>query len=194
MPSSNQGPSMRRALPRPEDEINTPCWPLLPLPAYICTRTLAHPIPSRSGRLFSLARTASSLCSSPAVFRFHAFANNVRLSVSSIAHAAHRQTNLPGPGMLSFAPLRGPSLAWHRLTRVVRVHNLYEPSRPSTFACSLNRACYGCLTLDNFRVTAPLSTQLLGCSNQCRELPRGRERVHAPPSTYPLASHRGPTA
>jgi hypothetical protein len=130
------------------------------------------------------------LCSSPAVFRFHAFANNVRLSVSSIAHAAHRQTNLPGPGMLSFAPLRGPSLAWHRLIRVVRVHNLYEPSRPSTFASSLNRACCGCLTLDNFRVTAPLSTQLLGCSNQCCELPRGRERVHAPPSTYPLKPPR----
>jgi hypothetical protein len=188
--SNNQGPSIRRALPRPEDEITPhvgPCFRCLH------ARTLAHPVRVAAG--YSASPGPHRLCAAiRQVFRFHVFANNVRLSVSSIAHAAHGQTNLPGPGMLPFAPLRGPSLAWHRLIRVVRVHNLYEPSRPSTFACSLNRARCDCLTLDNFRVTAPPSTHLLGCSNQCGELPWERERVHAPPSTYPLASHQGPTA
>jgi hypothetical protein len=124
-------------------------------PAFRCPHACADPSPSRSrsGRLFSLAGTTASLCS---------------LSCESLACMPSR--TMRGPLSRTQCPVsviirpRNAGRCTHcgvRLVRLwpaiasLRVHNLREPCRPFIFACS-------CLTLYNFRVTAPLSTQMPG--------------------------------
>jgi hypothetical protein len=169
---------LRRALLLREDEI-TPHVGLHPCCRCPHARTLAHPVRVAAG--YSASQRRQHLCA--------AFPASLSLGRLCPQYAAFYRTRrawsapLPGPGMLTFVPTAG-FLRFAPAVASLRVHNLREPCRPSTFAWSGNWARCGCFTLNNLRVTTPLSTDLLGCLQSLQRTALGVVNVcthHHPP-------------
>lgn len=129
----NQGPSTRRALFRPKDEITPhvgPCFRCLH------TRTLAHPVRvaagySASPRRYRLCAAHPAGGSLPRLREQCAAVHHVHRARNAWSAQAARTRNaaLCAVAGSVYRPVSLDSRV------LLRVHNLYEPSRPSTFAC-----------------------------------------------------------